>query len=452
MTQPASAEPEAPLVVDFYELTMAQSYLAEGLAGKSATFEVTCRTLPAGWGYLLAAGVTGLLEALEHFRFDAATLAFLASTGRFTPEFLETLATFRFRGDVRGLAEGTVFFADEPLLEVSGTIFESQLIETAVLNGLHFATLVCSKAARCVDAAAGRALVDFGLRRTHGADAGLAAARGSYLAGFTSTSNVAAGARYGIPVSGTMAHSYVEAFPDEPAAFAAFTRAYPEGTTLLIDTYDTLEGARRAIETAQALAARGGRLGGVRLDSGDLPSLSREVRALLDSGGCGGVEIVASGNLDEYAIAALLAAEAPIDGFGVGTRLGVSADAPSLDIAYKLVCFDDRPVMKLSHGKRTLPGAKQVWRRVVEGRFAGDLVALRDEDAPDSSIALLEPLMRGGIATSTQTLLEARGRAAAERQALDERHRVLAAERYPVAFSGRLGALGERLEAGLRAV
>jgi len=448
MTGPS--RPPAPgdaqsLIVDLYELTMGESYFAEGLAARPATFQMSCRRLPEGWGYLLAAGIEPLLDELEAFSFDGAMLGFLETTALFSHRFLEHLAGFRFHGEVRAMPEGTIFFADEPLLELTASLLEGQLVETAVLNGLNFPSLVAAKAARCVDVAGGRRLVDFSLRRTHGADAGLRVARGSYLAGFDSTSNVLAGATYGIPLSGTMAHSYVESFAEEAAAFAAFTRTYPEGATLLIDTYDTLTGARRAAAAGRELRDRGGRLSGVRLDSGDLLELSRRVRALLDDSGLPEVAIIASGNLDEYAIARLVEAGAPIDGFGVGTRLGVAADAPSLDGAYKLVSFDGRPVMKLSPGKQSLPGSKQVWRRVQDGRFAGDVIALHGEPAPPGAIPLLTPVMEQGARVHSQTLSAARLRAAEQRSALDPRHRDLAAEPYQVALSRGLNTLGERL-------
>jgi nicotinate phosphoribosyltransferase len=435
------------LLVDLYDLTMGESYLAEGLAGQTATFQMSCRRLPQGWGYLLGAGIDALLDALEAFRFDGPMLAFLETTGLFGGGFLEHLADFRFRGEVRAMPEGTIFFADEPLVELTATLLEGQLVETTVLNGLNFPSLVAAKAARCVDAAAGRGLVDFSLRRTHGADAGLRVARGSYLAGFDSTSNVLAGSIYGIPVSGTMAHSYVESFVEESAAFEAFTRSYPDGATLLIDTYDTLTGARRAAAAAQALRERGGRLSGVRLDSGDLLALSRAVRALLDEAGLPEVVIVASGDLDEHAIARLVSAGAPIDGFGVGTRLGVAADAPSLEAAYKLVCVDGRPVMKLSPGKQSLPASKQVWRRHADGRFVGDLIALRGEPAPPGAVALLAPVMAHGVRLGSGSLEAARARAAEQRSALAPRHRGLDPEPYPVEISPGLSALAERLAA-----
>jgi nicotinate phosphoribosyltransferase len=283
---------------------------------------------------------------------------------------------------------------------------------------VHFQSLIASKAARCVDVAEGRRLVEFGLRRAHGGEAGLKAARASYLAGFDATSNVLAGQRFGIPIAGTMAHSFVECFTDEMAAFEAYTRSYPDGATLLIDTYDTVEGARRAIRVALDLAARGGRLGGVRLDSGNLLALSLQVRNLLDQAGLTAVTIFASGNLDEHEIARLLEAGAPIDGFGVGSRLVVAADAPYIDLVYKLAAFDGRPVLKLSAGKATLPGAKQVWRRIEDGFFAGDEVTLLDEGERDGAVPLLESVMGDGVRVSDASLEEARGRAATQRAAL----------------------------------
>jgi len=437
-------------VVDFYELTMAQSYLAEGLAAAAASFEVSCRQLPPGWGYLLVAGIDELLESLAAFRFDGATLEFLRRQGPFAPEFLEALAAFRFAGEVRAMREGTPLYAGEPFVEVTGTLFEAQLVETLVLNSVGFATLSASKAARCVEAAQGRSLLEFGLRRTQGADSGLRVARGSYLAGFDATSNLAAGERFGIPLAGTMAHSYIEAFTSEAAAFAAFSRLYPNGTTLLLDTYDTLEGARLAAETALRLRAAGGRLEAVRLDSGDLAALSRAVRVLLDQAGLPELGIVASGNLDEYAIAALVADGAPINGFGVGTRLAVCVDAPALDVAYKLVSLDGRPVMKLSHGKETLPGSKQVWRRTGEAWAGGDLVALRDEPPPEAAEPLLARVMSGGRRGASEPLGELRGRVEAARALIPAALRGLQAQSTPARISDGLEALRDRVSGELR--
>jgi nicotinate phosphoribosyltransferase len=439
------------LLVDLYELTMGESYLAEQMAERPATFQLFCRHLPAGWGHLLMAGLDEVLAGLERLHFSGDDLAYLESTGLFSSDFLDRLASLRFTGDVHAMPEGTVFFADEPVLEVTAPVLEAQLVETAVVNRIHFPSLIASKASRCVNAARGRTLVDFGVRRTHGVDAGLKAARASYLAGFASTSNVLAGREYGIPVAGTMAHSYIECFDDEDAAFDAFVRAYPDGSTLLVDTYDTIEGARRAARVAHALAERGGRLGAVRLDSGDLLTLSRGVRRLLDDAGLQEVAIFASGNLDEREIDRLVASGAPIDGFGVGSRLGVSADAPYLDLVYKLVAFDGRPVLKLSTAKATLPGAKQVWRQVENGRFVGDLVALASEPAPGAAEPLLRQVMRDGSRLEQGTLGAARARAAEQREALPAEQRLLDATPYPVALSDGLTSLRDTLANEIRA-
>ncbi len=386
------------LLVDLYELTMGESYVAEGIDEKPATFQLFCRGLPEGWSFLLAAGIEQALDHLESLRFTGDELAYLETTGLFRPTFLERLERLRFDAEVRAMRDGTVFFPDEPVLEVQGQLLEAQIVETALINLVHLSTLMASRAARCVDAAAGRRLVEFGLRRAHGGEAGLEVARASFLAGFDATSNVLAGERYGIPIAGTMAHSYIEAFPDERAAFEAYLRSYPDRSTLLIDTYDTVEGARRAVEVA---GRGGGRLGGVRLDSGDLLALSREVRRVLDDAGLADAEIFASGNLDEYSVASLVEAGAPIDAFGIGTRLSAAAGAPYFDLVYKLVEFDGRGVMKLSEAKATLPGSKQVWRR----REGGDLVALVGEEPPAGAEPLLEPALAGGVRLRRRTTL-----------------------------------------------
>jgi nicotinate phosphoribosyltransferase len=429
------------LLVDLYELTMGESYLAEGMDERPATFQLFCRTLPAGWGYLVAAGINDALDDLEGLSFSGEEIAYLETTGLFGAAFLERLGRLRFTGEVRAMPEGTVFFPTEPVLEVTAPLLEAQLAETALINRVHLSTLIASRAARCVEAAGGRQLVEFGFRRAHGVEAGVAAAQGSYLAGFDATSNVLAGERFGIPVAGTMAHSYVEAFADETAAFEAFTRSYPNGSTLLIDTYDTLEGARRAAAVARELAVRGGRLGAVRLDSGDLLDLSRRVRAVLDDAGLPGVTIFASGNLDEYSIAALLEAGAPIDGFGVGSRLSTSAGAPYLDLVYKLVDFDGRGVMKLSADKATLPGPKQVWRRFEGNLMAGDIVTLADESPPPGAEPLLDPAMSEGRRFTEPSLPAARDRAAAQRSALPVASRNLEATPLPVAISAGIELL-----------
>jgi nicotinate phosphoribosyltransferase len=388
------ARPPA-LLLDLYELTMAQSYFDRGMAAP-ATFSLFARRLPPGWGYFLAAGLDDVLAYLEGLAFGPEDLAYLRTTGLFTDAFLAALGRLRFTGSVRALPEGTVCFPDEPLLEVTAPLAEAQLVETVVLNQVHLQTLVASKAARCVRAAGGRRLVDFGLRRTHGADAGMKVARCAYLAGFAATSNVAAGQRYGVPVTGTMAHSYVQAFGDELAAFRAYARRYPDACTLLIDTYDTVAGAKRAAVVGQELAAAGHRLRGVRLDSGDLLGLSVAVRAVLDRAGLRDAAVFASGGLDERSIAAAVAAGAPIDAFGVGSRLGTVADAPYLDMAYKLVAYAGRPTLKLSAGKATWPGAKQVWRLAAGGRHLLDWLGCSEEAGPASGHPLLAPVMVGG--------------------------------------------------------
>jgi len=427
---------------DLYELTMAAAFFRErGGGGGRATFSVFVRRLPASRGFLVAAGLEDTLEYIRSFRFGPGALDYLRSLGRFEPDFLDYLGELRFTGDVRAVPEGTALFADEPLLEITGPLIEAQLLETAVLNLCHVQTVLASKAARSVLAARGRALSEFGLRRSHGMDAGMKAARAALLAGFDTTSNVLAGRTYGAPLSGTMAHSFVMAFPTELDAFRAYARAFPGTAVLLLDTYDTIAAAHRAVRVAGELAARGHRLAGVRLDSGDLGALSREVRGILDAGGCEYVRIIVSGGLDERDIEALLQAGAPIDSFGIGTRLNVSADAPSLDLVYKLVELDGRDVLKLSPGKATWVGSKQVVRRLdADGRLAGDTLALADEPIPPGARALLEPVMRvGGLLRPHPPLGELRARCAAELAALPGGVRRLdAPDEYPVTPSDEL--------------
>ena len=437
--------PPSGLLVDLYELTMAESYVAEGIAERVATFSLFFRTLPTGWGYALAGGLGSALRYLVELRFTEPDLAYLGETGLFTSGLLERLAAFRFSGTVRGMPEGTAVFPGEPLLEVTAPLLEAQVVETMLLNEIHLQTLVASKAARSVDAADGRMLVDFSLRRTHGGEAGLAVARASYLAGFDATSNVLAGRLFGIPIAGTMAHSYVESFEDELDAFRAFARSYPDDTILLVDTYDTLEGVRRAVVVGRELAERGHRLRGVRLDSGDVAELSRGARAILDDGGLPDAVVFASGGLDEHEIARLLAAGAPIGGFGVGTRMGVSADAPFLDVAYKLVEIDGRPTLKLSIGKASLPGRKQVWRVRRDRRATHDVVGLQlgsGEGEP-----LLREVMRDGRAIWTEPLTAQRERARSERETLPDHVRALDAAAYEVRIDPELEGLRRALSA-----
>lgn len=379
------------LRTDLYELRMAASYLRRGLV-EPATFSLFARRLPARRGFLVAAGLADALTFLESFAFDDDDLAYLRDVGGFDEQTLTALAGIRFTGDVRAVPEGRVVFADEPLLEITAPLAEAQLVETGVLNLITFQTTVASKAARCRLAAGDAQLIDFAFRRTHGIEAGAGVARASAIAGFAATSHVEAARRYGLKPSGTMAHSYVEAFPDERAAFRAFATDFPTNPIFLVDTYDTPAGVRAAVDVVAELGLTGPL--GVRLDSGDLAALAKQTRAILDDAGLPRAQIVASGSLDEDVIAALVAAGAPIDGYGVGTRMGVSYDAPSLDSAYKLVAVGDRPVLKLSPGKATLPGPKQVFRDPTGA--SGDVVGLRDEPPPGDREPLLVPVMRGG--------------------------------------------------------
>ncbi|HXG76354.1 MAG TPA: nicotinate phosphoribosyltransferase [Gaiellaceae bacterium] len=441
---PASRLPSG-LLVDLYQLTMGEVYLAEGYAEREATFSLFFRTLPPGWGYALAAGLEDALRYLESVRFSDEDVAALEGTGLFREAFLERLRAFRFSGRVRALPEGTVVFPREPLLEVTGPLLEAQIVETMVLNEVHLQTLIASKAARSVEAAGGALLVDFALRRTHGGEAGIKVARASYLAGFDATSNVLAALAYGIPPAGTMAHSFVESFPSEVEAFRAFARAYPDTAILLVDTYDTVEGVRRAAEVGRELAAQGHRLRGVRLDSGDVLALSREARAVLDEAGLEDALVFVSGGLDEHEIARLLGAGAPIGGFGVGSKMGVASDSPFLDMAYKLVELDGRPVLKLSAGKATLPGQKQVRRVRRDGAASYDVLGL--EGADGEGEPLLREVMRDGRATWSEPLAATRERARQEREALPAAVRALDAAPYEVRVDPALERLRERAAA-----
>ncbi|MEM9608369.1 MAG: nicotinate phosphoribosyltransferase [Actinomycetota bacterium] len=398
---PSPAVDDAPstqaalgLSTDLYELRMAASYGKRGMVG-SATFSLFVRRLPPGRRFLVAAGLDLALRGLEQFRFDDEQLAWLGGVG-FDREALAVLAETSFDGDVWAVPEGTVVFAGEPLIEVTASLPVAQLVETLVLNQITYQTAIASKAARCRLAAVGQGrLVDFSVRRTHGLEAGLAAARASAIAGFAGTSNTEAARRFGLEVVGTMAHSYVEAFPSEQAAFAGLLEDFPDQATLLVDTYDTEVGLDRAIAAIRATGrtSERGRGSGVRLDSGDLGRLARLVRGRLDAAGLAEAAIVVSSSLDEYEIARLVADRAPIDVFGVGTRMGVSADAPSLDSVYNLVEYEGRPIMKLSPGKETTPGPKQVHRFTDLRR---DLLAQRAEPTPAGATPLLEPVMAAG--------------------------------------------------------
>jgi nicotinate phosphoribosyltransferase len=382
---------------------MLQAYYEQEMT-QTAVFELFVRKLPPGREFLVAAGLEQALDYLEQSRFGPEELDWVARSGLFKPAFAERLARWRFTGEVHAMPEGTLFFPDEPILRVTAPMPEAQLVETRLLNLLHFETVVASKAAHIRRVAPGKGLIDFGLRRAHGAEAGLLAARAAWIGGFDGSATALAAPRFGIPVFGTMAHSFVQAHDSEAAAFEHFARSFPDNAVLLVDTYDTVQGARRA-------AATPGRLKGVRLDSGDLDALSRQVRRVLDEAGQRGAIVFASGNLDEARIAALVGAGAPIDSFGVGTSLTTSADAPSQDAVYKLQEYAGRPRRKRSAGKATWPGRKQVWRATGEGgRFARDLVGVEDEAQPGEPLLL--PAMRAGRRLAPPDLAAARARCA----------------------------------------
>jgi nicotinate phosphoribosyltransferase len=427
------------LFTDLYELTMVEAYRQERMTG-TAVFSLFVRRLPSQRNYLLACGLESVLAGLEDLRFTVDDVDYLRSLGKFSDGLLTFLRQFCFTGDVYAVPEGTPVFAGEPLLEVVAPIDQAQLVETFVMNQIHVQTVLATKAARVVAAAQGRNVIDFGARRMHGLDAAVKGARAFYIAGIGSTSNVLAGKVYGIPLAGTLAHSYIQAHDDEREAFRAFARIFP-GTTLLVDTYDSVQGVQRAIEliTDPATAIE---ISGVRLDSGDLAALAHETRRLLDAAGLSRVEILASGGLDEHAIAALVASGAPIDGFGIGTGMGVSSDAPSLDLVYKLVEYDGKGRTKLSAQKPVLPGRKQVFRQESGGQAAADVIARWDERV--NGRPLLELVMRGGRRTAGRDvdLNSIRRRAAAEMAALPSRIAALdeANPPYPVTISPALRA------------
>jgi len=440
LAPPRLAAPGA-LLTDLYQLTMLQGYVERDMRD-TAVFEFFARRLPARRNFYLAAGLEQALDYLETLRFEQAELDWLSGLGLFRPAFLDYLAGLRFTGEVQAMAEGTPFFADEPILRVVAPLPEAQLVESRLINLLHFQTLIASKAARVALAAPGKRLVDFGLRRAHGAEAGLLAARAGYLAGFHATATVLAGAQFGIPLAGTMAHSFVLAHAGETEAFEHFARSLPESVVLLIDTYDTEAAARKVVELAPRLAAAGIRVQGVRLDSGDLGAHARRVRAILDAGGLNGATVFASGNLDEYSIRKLVGEGAPIDGFGVGTRLDTSSDAPALDCAYKLQEYAGQPRRKRSEGKATWPGRKQVWRRYdAAGHCCGDSLMLEDEAGEGE--ALIRPVMRDGRRLSpSPPLAEVRAYALRQLDTLPPALRGLEpAPGYPVTVSEALRAL-----------
>ncbi len=420
------------LFTDLYELTMAQAYTAEHM-DQTAVFELMYRKMPANRNYIVAAGIRDVLDFLANFHFDDLDLKYLREQGEFTEEFLAQLRSLRFTGDVYAISEGTLVFPNEPIVQVIAPILEAQLMETYVLNQIHFQSLAVSKAARVVEAAKGRSIVDFGSRRAHGIDAAVKVARATYLAGGAGTSNVLAGQMYGIPIFGTMAHSYVQAHESEAASFEAFADIYP-GTTLLVDTYDTIEGVRKVIDLSRKLADQF-RVRAVRLDSGDLGPLAFQARKMLDEAGLQKVTIFASSSLDEYEIQKLVDSGAPIDAFGVGTRLAVMEDASHLDMAYKLVEYAGSGRLKLSTSKVLHPGRKQVFRQVESGHMIGDVIGRFDESLPGEP--LLQPMMRQGVLTRHIDLQESRRRLRCELALLPHQLRAIEPSPvpYPVSFS-----------------
>lgn len=442
-------EEDMSMFTDLYELTMCASYF-DNKKFEPATFDLFIRRLPPNRAYFLFAGLEQVLLYLEKVRFNEEQIGFLKKQG-FKDDFLNYLRKFKFTGEVWAVPEGTVVFPNEPLIRVTAPIIEAQLIETFILNTVNLQTTIATKASRVVNAAQGRPIIEFGLRREHGTDAGMKVARSSYIAGCSGTSNVLAGMRYGIPIFGTMAHSFVMLFDKEIDSFRAFTRTFPDKSTLLIDTFDDIKGAEKAIIVAKELEAKGFKLRAVRLDSGDLVEISKKVRQILDKNGLKYVNIFASGDLDEYRIEELLRKGAKIDAFGVGTKMGTSADKPYVDIIYKL-CEkmnengEFSPIMKLSKGKITLPGKKQVFRLKDAGvNFMKDIIALHDEKI-DGEPLLAKVMENGKIVCSLPSLDEIRKRAMENVSKLPWKYKKLKrAPRYPVMLSPKLKRLMREL-------
>ncbi len=447
-------EDNMALFTDLYELTMCASYF-DNKRFEPATFDLFIRRLPPNRSYFLFAGLEQALLYLENVRFTEEHIAFLRKLG-FRDDFLDYLRGFRFTGDVWAVPEGTVAFPNEPLIRVTAPIIEAQLVETFLLNTVNLQTMIASKAARVVQAANGKAVVEFGLRREHGVDAGMKVARSSYIAGAAGTSNVLAGLAYDIPVFGTMAHSFVMSFEKEIEAFRAFTKTFPAKSTLLLDTYDDMAGAEKAAVVAKELEKEGFKLGGVRLDSGDLAQTSKKIRALLDAKSLSYVNIFASGDLDEFKIAELQHKGARIDAFGVGTKMGTSADYPYTDVIYKLCETRNGhgeflPIMKLSKDKITLPGRKQVYRVTDQnGKYAKDVIMLVEEQS-DGEPLLKKMIDNGKLIYSLPSLKEIRAAAAQNLAKIPDKYcRLTDAPKYPVEISKKLADLVEQLEEKIR--
>jgi nicotinate phosphoribosyltransferase len=434
------------LLTDLYQLTMLQGYFERRME-ETAVFELFVRNLPDERGFLLAAGLEQALDYLEQLHLTPEELQWLAGSDRFSRDFLEYLGQLRFTGDVYAMPEGTVFFPLEPILRVVAPLPQAQLVESRLINLLHFQTMIASKAARAVLAAPGKGLIDFGFRRAHGAEAGVLAARAAYLAGLDGSATVAAGPAFGIPIYGTMAHSFVQAHDDELEAFEHFAHAQPNNILLLIDTYDTEAAARKVVSMVPRLQQEGVTIRGVRIDSGDLAEHARKVRRILDEGGLTQARILASGNLDERAIEVLVASGAPIDDFAIGTRLTTSDDAPYLDCVYKLQEYAGRARRKRSEGKATWPGRKQVYRRYgADGRMAVDVLTL-EGDAQDGEALLHLCLCSGKRVASPPSLSEVRQRSTAQLLCLPESLRQLkVGPPYPVTIAPALHDLAQKVD------
>ena len=429
------------LLTDFYELTMCAAYFGNRME-ESATFDLFIRRLPQNRSYFVFAGLEQALRYLRNIRFNGEQIDYLSAEG-FKPEFLNYLRTFRFTGEVYAVPEGTIVFPDEPLIRVTAPIIEAQLVETFLLNTINIQTTIATKASRVVTAAHGRPVIEFGLRRTQGTDAGMKAARSSYLAGCNGTSNVLAGMRYGIPVFGTMAHSYIMFHGTEQEAFKAFAEAFPDNSTFLIDTYDDLAGAENAATIAKQMEKQGYRLKAVRIDSGNLVVISKKIRAILDKHGLNYVKIFATGDLDECKVASLIKNGAQIDSFGVGTRMSTSNDRPYVDVVYKLAGKEEKgkfiPAMKLSKDKITLPGKKQVFRQKdSKGNYARDIIALEHESIQGEPL-LQKVIEKGNMLDNHPSLEEIRKTALDNLSKLPNRYKRLRnAPKYPVILSPEL--------------
>ncbi|WP_036249684.1 nicotinate phosphoribosyltransferase [Methylobacter sp. BBA5.1] len=437
---------DGALLTDLYQLTMLQGYYEQNREDL-AVFEFFVRKLPKNRSYMVAAGLAQVLDYLEELHFSPDEIDWLAGTGYFKPAVLDRLAALRFTGDVHAMPEGTVFFPNEPILRITAPLPEAQMIESRLINLLHFQTLIATKAARSVLIAPDKLLVDFGMRRAHGSEAGLLAARASYLTGFSGTATVNAGMYFDIPIYGTMAHSFVQTYSNESQAFIDFAKANPDNVVLLIDTYDTEAAARKVVDLAETLRALGIKIKGVRIDSGDLADHAREVRSILDQGGLQQATIFASSSIDEYKLDALMTQQAPIDGFGIGTHLDTSADAPYLDCAYKLQEYAGIARRKRSEGKATWPGRKQVYRNYDDdGCMGGDTVTL--ENAPCTGQPLLQRVMQGGRTAMPQpSLTESRQYTKNQLSRLPETLRQLGdTPGYPVTISAELQALAKRVD------